>query len=1120
MSDGVSELVLLVVILSESNAEVPKELPEAAGVVNGTARNLSKVARMLAQSDYADFEEIVLDINSAADSVDAASVEMDNALVALKGGNRKQGWNRLTDACRVMSGTTVHLLTIVYGADLKRLQAIADELAASISNIDLSGDLSNENAQARLAAAVTPLLQDAVKLAQFLTERAEEEGTSQLAAELLKKTAGDIRNRAEMIIQTSNEVFENPEMAPKLRAALDALSQEVVKGKELSMQYSAEEPPQLEQLRKLLPLLEQAEKDAKDLNSTVKKNPKGYERAQKQVKESVGEVVRSLKPNPKMKRDADKLEESLRDQILAALRALQSPNNQNMKDLDDATNDILEALRNLKRVNPDNKLSDAQKTDLSGLLASLRSGLSPILYTKPEDKQQDAFERLKDNLAQMKEGVKYGDQDMVSNKVRLVAQSAKDLTAALNDPTNPRRLYGNKDLYDRTAKDMNDDLARLVKSTKGFLQDPSDRKTTDLVDAINKLKRTADRVNKPKDERDMKDNFENLLKSLNKTREHIKNRDQIKAEESMNDISIAIANLRRAGDRMKEKNPNPNSIEAPLSELDQIFARLQNKAAAAARGDAAAIKAFDDAVPMVQKAWKTLDEVAHVIDIAPLEDFEDAVDDVYLAAASTDPVRYAPAVKELVQNFKEIEAAVQLYKDPNAKKAGLEMVEKIRPVVREYANKAKDVVEGKAEAEELNDVANRLKAPLADLKKKLDPSARDRDLEVSSLAVKAALEGVRKANKQGNPEQSKAALQTLKDALENYNKVAEKATKQTVDPRKMELMNQDLNELVELSGDLRRLNPADTKGLFFVMDAIPYQMDEQLDTLRNTSGDDVKKALAKAKNWEATLNVADDELPDLGDLLGTAGNLRNLMRGLVGDTSSLAREIGANSKDLTQAAKAALEMDKYLMDLETAYSFDDDAKKPKPAPTPAPKAEVKAVVAPPPSAVGLGVLSNELFEEISISQAKTFDQVMAAVASDIHKTAQTSNKEADNIASELAKLAKAARSGSKQEMLVAARAAAAFINAYCQQLSDTAKRIPNRNHAEKKEQDNLIRYQQALRNFGTQLKILSSVKATSLDSSSETDDTLITLSMNLGDVLKASMASLTTVNSVILGNKH
>lgn len=62
--------------------------------------------------------------------------------------------------------------------------------------------------------------------------------------------------------------------------------------------------------------------------------------------------MRKIKPNPKRKREAERLEQSLADQLLAARNGLKGsggPGNPNDKKLEDATKALLEALANLKK---------------------------------------------------------------------------------------------------------------------------------------------------------------------------------------------------------------------------------------------------------------------------------------------------------------------------------------------------------------------------------------------------------------------------------------------------------------------------------------------------------------------------------------------------------------------------------------------------------------------------------------------------------------------------------------------------------------------------------------------------------------------------------------------------
>jgi len=321
-------------------------------------------------------------------------------------------------------------------------------------------------------------------------------------------------------------------------------------------------------------------------------------------------------------------------------------------------------------------------------------------------------------------------------------------------------------------------------------------------------------------------------------------------------------------------------------------------------------------------------------------------------------------------------------------------------------------------------------------------------------------------------------------------------------PERKKLLDRENDGLNELLGDIRRVDPTNPKQLRALLDEIPDSMDAWQDALGRDDKDDALRAMAKTENLLACLGNLDENDLDLGDLLTTAGDLSSLLRGLIGDTSGMARKLGSTQEELTPAAQAAYDLDKFLRSLEGGDELTLSM--------PQVKVQHEALFAP---------LSDDLFENISLDKAVTFDQVLAAVAAEMHQAAKNLSQEADSLARELANLARAARSGNKQDMLLAAKAASAFILAYCKQLDILAKQIPGRNMAEKKEQDNLYRYQQALKNYGTQLKILSSVKAASIEDTKDTDASLTTLTRNLGDVVQASLHSMAVTRDAIFGGK-
>jgi uncharacterized phage infection (PIP) family protein YhgE len=84
LSDGVSQLVLMVVVLQDQNADVPPNLPTASQAVLGTAVTLSKVAAQLAGTNYKNFPDIAKEIVEAANSVQSATDVMTTAMKTLQ----------------------------------------------------------------------------------------------------------------------------------------------------------------------------------------------------------------------------------------------------------------------------------------------------------------------------------------------------------------------------------------------------------------------------------------------------------------------------------------------------------------------------------------------------------------------------------------------------------------------------------------------------------------------------------------------------------------------------------------------------------------------------------------------------------------------------------------------------------------------------------------------------------------------------------------------------------------------------------------------------------------------------------------------------------------------------
>jgi len=296
-----------------------------------------------------------------------------------------------------------------------------------------------------------------------------------------------------------------------------------------------------------------------------------------------------------------------------------------------------------------------------------------------------------------------------------------------------------------------------------------------------------------------------------------------------------------------------------------------------------------------------------------------------------------------------------------------------------------------------------------------------------------------------------------------------------------------------------------------MVDTIPPMIDEFNDQLQSDAADDAIKSAAKANNLSARMKSQSDKEMDLGDLLSAAGELSDLMRGLVGDTTSAAQELECSEQPLTEAAQAALELGSLVNSINSPGSG--------PASVVSEQITLKMSAVRPSSSS-----SSTPFDHapaVSLDRARSFEDIAQAVAWKIHqqsKEMQTPSKTGDNVALELAHLAAAARAGDKQKLLLSAKAAATQIQAFAKELIELANKMPTKSSREREIQEDLLRCAQGLKNYSMHLKILSSVKAASIEQSRDTDESLSTIARDLGDIISQSLSNMRTVYTTMRVN--
>src|SRR5690606_38275648 len=83
------------------------------------------------------FDSFRRKILAAAQAVsDAKQKLMDSVQQVKATADRKAGWGKMVDACKVIAGKTVLLLQIVYGAEIERLFRSAEEAVEALEAVD------------------------------------------------------------------------------------------------------------------------------------------------------------------------------------------------------------------------------------------------------------------------------------------------------------------------------------------------------------------------------------------------------------------------------------------------------------------------------------------------------------------------------------------------------------------------------------------------------------------------------------------------------------------------------------------------------------------------------------------------------------------------------------------------------------------------------------------------------------------------------------------------------------------------------------------------------------------------------------------------------------------------
>lgn len=179
------------------------------------------------------------------------------------------------------------------------------------------------------------------------------------------------------------------------------------------------------------------------------------------------------------------------NQLLNAHRSLKQGDPKSEKDLDDATNALLDALRGLKKVNAGPKdISPEDMNEFQKALAALRKTL-PAAYPQKDDQKGEAFERLLENIKGTRKAVAEKDPENGTHNLKQMWGNGKDLADKINDQAAKKPDNKKYQREKQAAKDMTDELLpRVLRKGKPAMANPNDQNAgEDLLDALRRLRR-------------------------------------------------------------------------------------------------------------------------------------------------------------------------------------------------------------------------------------------------------------------------------------------------------------------------------------------------------------------------------------------------------------------------------------------------------------------------------------------------------------------------------------------------------------------------------------------------------------------------------------------------------
>eukprot|EP01113_Clastostelium_recurvatum_P034765 TRINITY_DN475_c0_g1_i1.p1 TRINITY_DN475_c0_g1~~TRINITY_DN475_c0_g1_i1.p1 ORF type:complete len:1458 (+),score=534.71 TRINITY_DN475_c0_g1_i1:108-4481(+) len=810
----------------------------------------------------------------------------------------------------------------------------------------------------------------------------------------------------------------------------------------------------------------------------------------------------------------------------------------------DLLDEVAEAMKAAPPLPPRDRTRDVPLPSVQQLLPELFAAAEAAKDSPADPKKKQRLEKaLNAVLAASGDDTWNGEpdaDDIIAGLIDAQEAALQEMMAAAEE--------GKPDVVDKIAKDVLDRNKDLVARAKeANKEEPEPEKKEMMQDAVGDIesqvpavvaaaKELAKRPGDKKAKEQVQQAAKPAIKNLKYVREAKKPNDLVAARNAGRNFKIV------KGKGLPLDNKNPDELAGALGRLKKTardlngpgngdgpnwlagrdvagaIADLEKRLAGKGKRPEEEMKTpgFKDAMDKFQKAVDRLKEDPRAELAGDLHDMAQAVDRL---DASLDKGPGKPAVTAMKQVAGKKDPIIKRAKDiadrtadPEKKKRIIDAIKRLEDLVPKEVDAVKKFIQEPTQEnkEEAQTIGHEIKEALATIgAAALDtPEARIDDLIAKEKAAVARLNKTAK-----RPEGKAREIEDLsKVAQDTRNKLADLA--RDLGKSAPQLKDDLAHSLADVDKELGRVIPAAKDlGAGRNKEAALAQLEQSypaVDPALDRLAEDLKEALKagagevphdrKTRQLIASLKTKGIKKLDPRDLIAASRRLAGLLNDLVGKT-----KLGAQALPLSERGKAALDLDDLLVSLESAANK-------------AGKGGIDSSISSLQRVALSGSAASPAFDTSSVLQSS-----IARVVKEIQQRnvgiEDTLSNLSLSLAAELQKLSDADRTGSRQDLVVTGRAIAAIINKYCEELRKVASAC-----RDPVLQDKLMRNAQALKNYGTQVKIMASVRAASQGSApsfvhekgkqgSHTDQLLADLAQNLGVLISENSTTVSTIRS-------